>query len=178
MKTTTTIAKFSAAGLATAGLVFGAVGIAGAQDADTDADTDTDTTTEEAVEREQGHRGSKRNGKKLLIAEILDITPEELSEQREAGATLAEIAGDQVDEVIDAIIDNIEERIDARVESGRITQEQADERLAELEERVTERVETGVRGDGEGREGRRGFRPGNRGAGADANAQETGLSLS
>ena len=102
------------------------------------------------------------------IAEALDITPQELSEQRQAGSTLADIAGDQVDEVVDALVANAEARIAAKVEAGRITQEQADERLAGLEERITERVETGERGD---REGRRGFRRGNRGG----QAAEAGL---
>ena len=49
-----------------------------------------------------------------------------------------------------------QERIDQAVEDGDLTQEQADERLADLEERVTERVNSddwGHRGPG-GRGGR------------------------
>lgn len=156
MKTTNTTTKFGAATLATAALLFGSVGVAGAQEADPAG------TTNETTETEENKRTDRRSGKKALIAEVLDITPEELSEQREAGATLAEIAGDQVDEVVSALVDNAEERIAARVESGRITQEQADERLADLEERITERVETGERGE-RGERGPRGERPGRRG---------------
>lgn len=152
------ITKFSAASLTAIALMVGGAGVAGAQDADT-ANTDS---TEESTKRDGNGR---RHGKKAIVAEVLDITPEELAEQREGGATLADIAGDQVDEVVDALVANAEERIAAKVDAGRITQEQADARLEQLEERITERIETGERGDREGRrDGRRGNRGGNRGA--------------
>ncbi len=42
--------------------------------------------------------------------------------------------------VIDAMVDAKTERIAEKVESGRITQEQADEKLAELEDKISDRV--------------------------------------
>lgn len=172
MKTTNTIAKFGAGTLAAVALTFGAAGIAGAQDTNP---VDSDATTEESTDTVKRDGHGRHHGKKALVAEVLDITVEELDEQREAGATLAEIAGDQVDEVVDAIVNDIEARIAEGVENGRLTQEQADERLAEVEERVTERVETGVRGERGDGEGHRGPRRGDRGPRADVEAQETGL---
>ncbi|NIR37390.1 MAG: hypothetical protein GWO22_15820, partial [Actinobacteria bacterium] len=61
-----------------------------------------------------------------------------------------------------------EERIQEAVENGRITQEQADEKLADLEQRITDRVngeapERGPRGFGRrgpGGPGSQGFGPG------------------
>ena len=101
------ITKFSAASLTAIALMVGGAGVAGAQDADT-ANTDS---TEESTERDGNGR---RHGKKAIVAEVLDITPEELAEQREGGATLADIAGDQVDEVVDALVANAEERMPPR----------------------------------------------------------------
>ena len=64
--------------------------------------------------------------------------------------------------VVDALVTVQQERLAAAVEDGRITQEQADERLADLEERVTERVnsEAPVGGHGHGPHGDRGGQPG------------------
>jgi hypothetical protein len=99
------------------------------------------------------------------------MTEDELRTALETdGTTLADVAGEQgveVDVLVDALVAAQEERIAAAVEDGRITQEQADERLADLEERVTERVnsEAPVGGPGHGPRGDRGNRPG--GGGGD-----------
>ena len=45
-----------------------------------------------------------------------------------------------VDTLVDALVQAQQDRIAQAVEDGRLTQEEADERLADLEARVTERV--------------------------------------
>ena len=151
-------AKLGAGSVIAVALSLGVGGIAGAQ---TDAEeTDAEAT---AGETEENSREGRKSARRMAIAEILDITVEELEEQRQEGLSLAEIAGDQVDEVVDAIVERAEARIADRVEEGRITQDEADERLANFEERVADRVENGR--DGERRE-RRGDRRANRVANA------------
>ena len=77
-------------------------------------------------------------------ATALGMTEDELRTALETdGTSLAQVAEDQGVEVgtlVDALVKAEQERITQAVEDGRLTQEQADEWLADLEERVTERV--------------------------------------
>jgi hypothetical protein len=88
------------------------------------------------------------------------MTEEELRSALEVeGTTLADVAEEQGVEVgalVDALVEAHEERIAQAVEDGRLTQEEADERLADLEERVTERVENAEGLGGRGHGGPRG----------------------
>jgi hypothetical protein len=89
-----------------------------------------------------GHGGGRLD--LSAAATALDMTEDELREALRADDTsLADVAGQQGVEVatlVDALVTAQQERIDQAVEDGDLTQEQADERLADLEERVTERV--------------------------------------
>jgi uncharacterized caspase-like protein len=115
-----------------------------------------------------GGHGMHRDGGPVLsaAATALGMTEDELRTALEVdGTTLADVAEEQgveVDALVDALVAVQQERIAAAVEDGRLTQEQADERLADLEERVTERVnsEAPVGGHGHGPGGDRGGRPG------------------
>ncbi|WP_091763515.1 hypothetical protein [Blastococcus aurantiacus] len=115
-----------------------------------------------------GHGGGHRGGGFDLstAATALGMTEDELRTALEAdGTTLADLAGErgvEVDALVDALVTAQQERIAAAVEDGRLTQEEAGERLADLEERVAERVNSeapaggpghGPRGDGSGRPG-------------------------
>ena len=119
-----------------------------------------------------GHGGGHRGGGFDLsaAATALGMTEDELRTALETdGTTLADVAGDQgveVDALVDALVTAQQERIAAAVEDGRITQEQADERLADLEERVTERVNSELPVGGHGH-GPRGDRGGHSHGGAD-----------
>jgi hypothetical protein len=107
-----------------------------------------------------GHGGGRLD--LSAAATALDMTEDELREALRADDTsLADVAGQQGVEVatlVDALVTAQQERIDQAVEDGDLTQEQADERLADLEERVTERVNSddwghhgpGGRGDRDG----------------------------
>lgn len=124
----------------------------------------------------QAHREEMRAEKQQSIADALGITVEDLEAAREEGTTLAELAGDDLSAIVDLFTTQATERIEEGVASGRITQEQADERLDGLAERIESRVEDGGgfgrRGDGH--RGRHGHGP--RGGDAPfAEAQETSL---
>jgi 3-hydroxyacyl-CoA dehydrogenase len=93
-------------------------------------------------------------------AEFLGMDVDELRTQLHEGATLAEIAGDQADALVAELVSQAEERVAEAVETGRITQEQADEKLAEIEQRITDMVNGELPERGEGRRG-----PGRRGPG-------------
>lgn len=94
-----------------------------------------------------GHRGGPGwDGE--VVAELLGIDAETLREELMAGNSIADIAesnGVDVQTVIDALVDEAEAHLDLAVESGRLTAEEAEEKLADVTERVTARV------NGEGR---------------------------
>ena len=100
--------------------------------------------------------GGERGGWPGLsaAATALGMTEDELRSALEAGdTTLAEVAEEQgvaVDTLIDALVQASKDRLDQAVEDGRLTQEEADERLADLEQRITELVNSDLPGRGPG----------------------------
>lgn len=115
-------------------------GIVNVQDADTDEAPEADAERDGDCER-RGHRGGRSLG---TVAEVLGLEADELRSQLADGATIADIAGDDIDAVIDALVAEKTDRIAQAVEDGRLTQEEADEKLAEVEDRVTDKV-NGIR---------------------------------
>lgn len=123
------------------------IGIVAAQADDTTAQDDS---TEETFEERRGNgrfgeRGN-RGGRGFGGSEILEatgLTREELREALQNGATLAEILtanGVDVEAFITEQLANIEDRLDEAVAEGRITAEEAAERLESAEERIRERL--------------------------------------
>lgn len=103
-----------------------------------------------------------------VVADALGITADELRTALQDGQSIADVAaaeGVDVQVVVDAMVAAAQTRVDEAVAAGRITQEEADTKLAELETRIAERVNTAgpLRGDGMGR----GHRGGDAGADAD-----------
>ncbi len=89
----------------------------------------------------RGHGGVR--GLLMVAAGELDMTPAELVAELRDGKTIAEVAeaqGVNVDDIVDAMVEKVGDRLDTAVENGRLTQEEADGRLAMFEEKVTERV--------------------------------------
>ncbi len=109
-------------------------------DADTEGETDGDAEADsDADGNRRGHGGCNLEA----AAEAIGIDEADLREARENGATIAEIAeenGVDVDDVIAAMVEAKTERIEAKVADGSITQERADEKLAEVEAKITDRV--------------------------------------
>jgi len=76
-------------------------------------------------------------------ATYLGLSEDALHEQLESGKTLAQIAqaqGKSVDGLIDAIVADEKQELTDAVAAGRLTQTQADEKLANLRDRVTNLV--------------------------------------
>ena len=93
------------------------------------------------------------------VAETIGITVEALRAQLATGSSIAQVAannGSSGQAVVDALVAKAKARLDAAVAAGRITQAQADAKLATERTRITTHVNTaptpGQRPDG----GRRG----------------------
>lgn len=106
----------------------------------------------QALEQHRANRPGKGGAHLTEIAEVLGLDVDDLKTQLREGATLAEVAGDLVDDVAQLITDHMNERIDQAVEDGRITEEEAAEKRDGIEEKVTEIL------NGEADFGRRGPR--------------------
>ena len=81
------------------------------------------------------------------MTDLLGIDADTLRAELQAGSTLAEVAtaqGVTVDVLVDAIVDQMQERVDAAVEAGKITADEAAEKLAEAAERITAKVNGGA----------------------------------
>ena len=119
----------------------------------TQAQADEVATTLSEAGLGRGHHGGDRIGLETA-AEALGLTENELRTALEPdGTSLADVAEAEdveVDTLVDALVQAQQDRIAQAVEDGRLTQDEADERLADLEARITERVNS----DDPGRGGR------------------------
>lgn len=129
--------------------------------------------TREAI---QAERQARQEEKLQGVADVLGVTTDDLRQAREDGVSLAELAGDDLPALVDYMTEQATERINDAVADGKITQEQADEKLDGLDERIEDRLENGGGfGKGHGRRGGHGHGPrggGGFGGGADAPAAE------
>lgn len=120
--------------------------------------------------------GHLREGSEIL-SQVLGLDQAGLVSALMSGQSVAQIAeaqGVDLQVVIDALVAEARTHTAEAVESGRITQEQADEKLADVEQRITEMVQltppTGGLGGFGGPGGDRGGRHGGMG-GSDAVAE-------
>ena len=108
-----------------------------------------------------GFRGDRHGAPLTALAEALDLTVDELHEALADGQTVAEVAeaqGVELEDLLDTLIAPMIERVQQAVDDGNMTQEQADERIAQMKEQMLEGLESGS-GFGVGRGGF-GGRPG------------------
>jgi 3-hydroxyacyl-CoA dehydrogenase len=80
-----------------------------------------------------------------LAAEQTGLEVRAIAEQIRGGSSLADILttnGVDVNTFIDDVVAQADTKLDEAVQNGRVTQEQADERIAQLRERLTERIHT------------------------------------
>lgn len=81
-----------------------------------------------------------------VVAELLGIDTETLRAELRAGNTIADIAdanGVDPQTVIDALVDEVAEHLDLAVDNGRLTEDEAADKLADVTERITARVNGG-----------------------------------
>ncbi len=113
-----------------------------------------------------GPRGGPRVNPIDLLAEELDITPEEVIAELEDGTSIAEFAAANnvdVNTIVDAMVAEIEEHLTTAVENGRLTQAEADERLSTARENITERLQESWQPKQGPRDGDKGPRDGDKG---------------
>lgn len=148
-----------------AGLTFGGLSAVSVASAQSNGGDNTTESTEEAetgsivevqdggetedgepVDGDNDGRRGHRGGCNLeTAAEAIGIGIEaaDLEAALESGDTIADVAeanGVAVDDVIDAMVDAKADRIAEKVEAGRITQDEADEKLANAEAKISNRV--------------------------------------
>jgi hypothetical protein len=90
------------------------------------------------------HRGPGFDGE--VLAGLLGVDVDTLRADLGEGKTVAEIAGEQgvdVQTVVDSLVAEAESHLDLSVENGRLTQEEADAKLADATERITDFVNNG-----------------------------------
>lgn len=168
-----------AASLLAGGVVLGgfaSVSAVSAQTADEDPTTENGTTVDGTTEDgERSERNGRRGrgegcGKSLdAAAEAIGIEADELKAALEEGQSIAEVAeanGVDADVVVDALVANAEARIDEKVAEGRLTDDEAAEKLAEKTERIEARVDGEELPD-------RGDRDGDTDSDADSDADST-----
>lgn len=134
----------------------------------TQAQADEVATTLAEARPEGGPRGGHGGGVRTDLAAAataLGLTEDELRTRTQAGETLADVAdAEGVDRaaVVDALVAAEQAHLAEAVADGRITQAQADERLAGAEERITARLDElcGPGAGGRGHGGPRGQAPG------------------
>jgi polyhydroxyalkanoate synthesis regulator phasin len=113
-----------------------------------------------AMDHPAGRGGGPRRGRLgaslEAAAKALGIDLDALRTELQSGKTLAEVAkahGVDVQKVIDALTADAKAKLDEAVKSGRITQEQADSRLAETTTRLKDLVNRPLPAKGGGHRG-------------------------
>lgn len=110
---------------------------------------DVGPDADDAEGEREGRRGHRGGCNLEDIAAAIGIEEDALRAELDAGQSIADVAeANGVDSavIVDLLVDQAEERIAQKVEDGRITEEEAAEKLADVEERAEDRVER-VRGD-------------------------------
>ena len=124
-----------------------------------------------------GEGGPRGRGPALdVAAKALGMTVEDLQAQLQDGKTIAEVAkakGVDVQKVIDALVADAKAKTAAAVKAGKLTQAEADQRLADITEHITSFVNDGPPAHGPGGHGP-GKAPGDEGAGGSGTAPGNG----
>ena len=137
-----------------AALIVAAVGVGAvlAQGSTLVAETPTEASDPGGPDGDHGPggRGGKRGlgggGQMDIVAETLGMTTDELREALADGQTIAELAeakGVALEDIAAALVTEHTERLQQAVENGRLTQEEADEKIAEMQVKILEQLESG-----------------------------------
>ena len=103
---------------------------------------------------ERPAKGTHRSGRVRqviqVVADTLGMEAQDVAALMKEGKTLAQIITDNegdVDAIVDTLVDRLREKVQEKVDSGDITQEQMDQRMAQAEERINAML-NGERPDG------------------------------
>jgi polyhydroxyalkanoate synthesis regulator phasin len=92
--------------------------------------------------------GWQARGQVDVLAEVLGLSDEDLVAAMRDGKSVADVAAEQgvaLEDVVEALLAGPREHLEEAVAEGRITQEEADERLAEMEQHINERLQEPIR---------------------------------
>ena len=141
---------------AAAAIMVGGLSAASVVSAQTDSGDDPAVTQDGGEERDGERRRGGRGcgGHKHLdtVAEVIGIEESELRAALEDGQSVADVAeanGVDPQEVVDALVAEAEARLDAKVEDGRLTEEEAADKLAEKTDRIEDRIDDTATDDDE-----------------------------
>ena len=113
----------------------------------------------------RGDRGSQNGAQIAIVVKALGITAEELRTELQAGKSVADVAAAKnvsISNIVDAVVAEQTTALKQAVTDGKLTQEQADQRLAMLKANLPKILELkGGFGPGFGGRGERGPKPGN-----------------
>lgn len=114
----------------------------------------------EGRREERGERRGERTGEMQDLLETitaeLGLEPMDLLQQMREGKTLSQIItenGGDVEVIVDLLMTTITERINTAVSEGNLSQERADQILADLEDRIRQGLEEGFNRGGFGNRG-------------------------
>jgi polyhydroxyalkanoate synthesis regulator phasin len=138
-------------------------GIISGDQANAVADNLTQAREDRAAAREE--RREQQEADRQEVLDTLGMTAAELREAFGNGQTLADVAetqGVDIQDIIDLKVSQVSDHLAQAVEDGKLTQAEADEKLAEVTERITESVNQapGEGGFGRGHRHGGGFGPG------------------
>ncbi len=137
-----------AATLLCLGIVAGGAGTAAAQYGGDAEPAQTETSLVQVQATDDATDGESRRGrgcgqKHEAAAAALGLTVEELQTELDSGLSIADVAADEgidIQDVIDAMVAQVEAKLDAKVDEGRLSADEAAEKLAEKTERIGEKV--------------------------------------
>lgn len=113
----------------------------------------------------RGDRGSQNGAQIAIVVKTLGITAEELRTELQAGKSVADVAAAKnvsISNIVDAVVAEQTTALKQAVTDGKLTQEQADQRLAMLKANLPKILELkGGFGHGFGGHSERGPKPGN-----------------
>lgn len=136
------------------GLAFGSVAVATTASAQVDDANpygsnsivlvqEADGEQSDAEDGNRGRRGHRRGRSLSTVADVIGVETADLRAALQSGDSIADVAtanGVSVDAVISALVDAKTERLADKVSEGRLTQAEADDKLAELESRIADKV--------------------------------------
>lgn len=131
----------------------------------TEAQLDAVVAALETARPERGSRGPGRAGGPALdtVAEALGTTTDAVREALRAGTSIADqaaAAGVDASEIVEGLVAEMSAKLATAVDEGRLTQEEADAKLAEAPEKITAMLEaTAPLGGPRGHHRRGGFGP-------------------
>ena len=107
-----------------------------------------------------GEMGEKQGEHQAELAAALGMTTEELQTALQSGQTIEEIAAEKGVDLQAFALEQAKEHLAQAVTDGKLTQEEADTKLAEIQTAIENGEFTGLRGFGPGGHGLRGERDG------------------